>query len=77
MPSMNDFHRPAIRGQNGVTERLVVFIQQKQALSLCGDADTDNLFPANAGMGKQGANDSHAALPQFCHIALCPAWLRA
>lgn len=51
----------------------LLFYPAKQAFSLCGDTDTDNLFPANAGMGKQFANDSHAALPQFCHIALCPA----
>ncbi len=49
----------------------LLFLSSKNKPSLCGDTDTDNLFPANAGMGKQFANDSHAAFHPFYRSGLC------
>ena len=69
LPALNDVHRPSVGRENGIAQRLILFIKKEQSLALSGDTDAFDLFTGYAGAFQQPGNGGDTLLPQLAHIA--------
>ena len=44
LPALHNVQCPAVRGEDGVAQRFVLFIEQKQSFALSRNTDTFDLF---------------------------------
>ncbi|MBV6505663.1 MAG: hypothetical protein ILNGONEN_01227 [Syntrophorhabdaceae bacterium] len=76
IPNINDVGGPGIEGLNTVPGRLTGFVEQVNAISMTGTADTNNLFSFNPCFSHYFADRFGGFLPQRFHAALRPAGFR-
>ena len=69
LPALNDAHRTSVGRENGIAQRLVLFIEKEQSLALIGNTDAFDLFTGYAGALQQAGNGGYTLLPQLVHIA--------
>ncbi len=77
LPALHNLQCPAIGGEDGVAQRLVLFIEQKQPLTLRRNADPIDLVAVYACILEQRGDGGVAVLPELMHIPLGVARSRA